>query len=287
MVRSNQLMRGLCATTALAALLAVAPVQLVPDLQHSGAALKAKSAFARGGGDDRGGDDHGGGSGHGSDDRGGDDHGGGSGHGGDDHGGSGHGSDDRGGDDHGGGSGHGSDDRGGDDHGGGSGHGGDDRGGDDHGGRSGRSGDDRASDDHRGNSGRGGDDRGGAKVEIDGDKIEVIFADGTKQEIEDGRFEQKDVDGRTVVERPATREDFDRLKTAAASPGASIERVSSRTDGSKVEISGHDIEVTHADGWKEEIDNDRYEMKDPNNNTVVERAATGEDRSRLEGLAGF
>ena len=125
----------------------------------------------------------------------------------------------------------------------------------------------------------------GTKVEIDGDKIEVTFADGTKQEIENGRFEQKNAAGRTVVERPATRADVERLQRAAAAPGVSMERATARSDGSKVEVSGRNIEVTHADGWREEIENGRYEMKDPNNDTVVERATTSADRSRLEGLA--
>jgi hypothetical protein len=60
-----------------------------------------------------------------------------------------------------------------------------------------------------------------------------------------------------------------------------------RSNGASIEVSGRDVEVTHADGWREEIEGDRYEMKDPNNNTVVERAATGDDRSRLESLASF
>jgi hypothetical protein len=145
------------------------------------------------------------------------------------------------------------------------------------------------SDDHGAKSGRrGGDDRadrGDTKVEIEGDKIEVTFADGTKQEIENGRFQQKNAAGRTVGERPATREDFKQL-TAAAGAGASI-GMSVRSKGSSIEVSGHGIEVTHADGWKEEIESGRYEMKDPNNNTVVERSATSEDRSRLESLARF
>jgi hypothetical protein len=318
MARSNQLMRGLYATTALAAVLAIAPVQFAPDLGNGVLMLKANAAFARGGSD--GGGDSGGGGGGGGGDHGGDSgrSGGDDGGGGDDHGGDsgGGGSDDGGGDDHGGDSGGGgSDDGGGDDHGGDSGGGGsDDGGGDDHGGDSGRDGsDDGGGDDHGGDSGHGGsddgggddrgsrsgrgggDDRGGddradrgdAKVEIEGDKIEVTFADGTKQEIEDGRFEQKNAAGRTVVERPATRQDFEQLRAAAAGAGAPIEQASSRLNGSTVEVSGRDIEITHADGWKEEIESGRYEMKDPNNNTVVERAATSEDFSRLGGLLEF
>lgn len=177
-----------------AAIAAPVSVRLDPD---AGLRLTSAMAFAKDG--DRGGDDSGG---RGGDDRGGDDHGG-------------RGGDDRGGDDHGG--------RGGDDHGG---RGGDDRGGDDHGGR-GRGRDDGHSDDHGGH-GRGRDDRpsgtagggtvgGGAagsrptEIERSARGIEVSYADGWREELENGRYELKDAQGRTVVERRATTEDMQRL----------------------------------------------------------------------------
>ncbi|WP_052714798.1 hypothetical protein [Paracoccus sp. S4493] len=177
-----------------AAIAAPVSVRLDPD---AGLRLTSAMAFAKDG--DRGGDDSGG---RGGDDRGGDDHGG------------------RGGDDHGG---RGGDDRGGDDHGG---RGGDDRGGDDHGGR-GRGRDDGHSDDHGGH-GRGRDDRpsgtpgggtvgGGAagsrptEIERSARGIEVSYADGWREELENGRYELKDAQGRTVVERRATTEDMQRL----------------------------------------------------------------------------
>ena len=65
MAMSKQLRRGLRATTAIAALLVAAPIQLTPDLHGGAPALKANAAFARGGSDDAGGDDHGGSSGRG------------------------------------------------------------------------------------------------------------------------------------------------------------------------------------------------------------------------------
>lgn len=177
-----------------AAIAAPVSVRLDPD---AGLRLTSAMAFAKDG--DRGGDDSGG---RGGDDRGGDDHGG-------------RGGDDRGGDDHGG--------RGGDDRGG---RGGDDRGGDDHGGR-GRGRDDGHSDDHGGH-GRGRDDRpsgtagggtvgGGAagsrptEIERSARGIEVSYADGWREELENGRYELKDAQGRTVVERRATTEDMQRL----------------------------------------------------------------------------
>ncbi|MFA6156660.1 hypothetical protein [Mesorhizobium sp.] len=97
----------------------------------------------------------------------------------------------------------GSDDGGGDDH-------GNDGAGDDHG-------DDGAGDDH-GGQGENDDDghhvnaETGDKVEAEGDKIEVEHVDGTKEEVENGRFEMKDAAGRTIVERPATPDDISRLQ---------------------------------------------------------------------------
>lgn len=110
--------------------------------------------------------------------------------------GSGGGDDDRGG---------GDDDRDGDD---------DDRGGDD---------DDDDSDDDDGDDdddSQGGTTGGGspadgagqvAKIETSASGIEVTYADGSKEEIENGRYERKDSSGRTVEERAATAADFDRL----------------------------------------------------------------------------
>jgi hypothetical protein len=54
----------------------------------------------------------------------------------------------------------------------------------------------------------------------------------------------------------------------------------------RVEVSGSAIEVSYTTGWREEIEGGRYELKDPNNNTVVERPATAADLRRLQALAG-
>jgi len=127
-----------------------------------------------------------------------------------------------------------------------------------------------------------------AKIEVSGDDIEVRYGDGTREGIENGRYERKDARGRTVEKRAATDADIDRL--ASLANAISIDNVpSSRTGGSdvrKIEIDGADIEVNYASGWKEKIKNGRYELKDPSNRTVVERPATDEDRDRLLAAAG-
>ena len=55
--------------------------------------------------------------------------------------------------------------------------------------------------------------------------------------------------------------------------------------GAKVEVNGNDVEVVHASGIKEEVENGRYEMKDARGRTIVERRATAADRARLGSFA--
>lgn len=219
-------MRLRLATLLLAGVAIAAPVSLRLDAE-AGLRLMPALAHAKDGdrgGDDRGGDDRGGDD-RGGDDRGGDDRGGDY-RGGDDRGGDDRGSDDRGGDDR-GGHGRGSDDRGGDDRGrggrdaedrGGHGRGRDDRGTDDHGGR-GRGRDDRPSGTAGGGSAGGGVVGGGqagsrpTEIERSARGIEVTYADGWREELENGRYELKDAQGRTVVERTATGQDVARLSS--------------------------------------------------------------------------
>ncbi len=59
----------------------------------------------------------------------------------------------------------------------------------------------------------------------------------------------------------------------------------SAADGAKVEINGNNVEVVHASGIKEEVENGRYEMKDASGRTIVERRATAADIARLAGFA--
>jgi hypothetical protein len=54
--------------------------------------------------------------------------------------------------------------------------------------------------------------------------------------------------------------------------------------GDKVEVTGNSITVVHPNGMKEEIDNGRFEMTDAQGRTIIERQATQEDLSRLQGL---
>ena len=51
----------------------------------------------------------------------------------------------------------------------------------------------------------------GDTLSIDGDKVTVVHRNGMKEQIQNGRFEMTDAQGRTIIERQATEEDLDRL----------------------------------------------------------------------------
>jgi hypothetical protein len=76
-----------------------------------------------------------------------------------------------------------------------------------------------------GNSGKSGSNNGksgnstshvnaatGDKVDVTGNKITVWHPDGITEEIENGRFRMEDALGRTIIDRPATADDFSRLE---------------------------------------------------------------------------
>ncbi|OYX42343.1 MAG: hypothetical protein B7Z02_12440 [Rhodobacterales bacterium 32-67-9] len=50
-----------------------------------------------------------------------------------------------------------------------------------------------------------------SKIEVSSSGVEVRYSDGTKEEIENGRYERKNAAGRTVEERRATQADLDRI----------------------------------------------------------------------------
>lgn len=53
----------------------------------------------------------------------------------------------------------------------------------------------------------------------------------------------------------------------------------------KAEVQGNHIEIGYSDGWKEEVEDGRYELKNPANRTVVQRPATQDDINRLSATA--
>lgn len=123
------------------------------------------------------------------------------------------------------------------------------------------------------------------KIELSGDDIEIEFADGTKQEIEAGRFERKNAEGDTVEERAATAADRGRLEAIVA--GADPARVTQEAvlaDGTVIEIGQARIEATFSDGTRQEIETGRFEQKAADGTTLIERPATQGD---IDGLVAL
>ncbi|TPN76010.1 hypothetical protein FJ987_30550 [Mesorhizobium sp. CU2] len=70
------------------------------------------------------------------------------------------------------------------------------------------------------NSGKGNTNPGGKNsytnaagdtLSVDGKKITVLHRNGMKEQVENGRFQMMDAQGRTIIERQATEEDLNRL----------------------------------------------------------------------------
>lgn len=50
-----------------------------------------------------------------------------------------------------------------------------------------------------------------SNIEVSSSGVEVRYSDGTREEIDNGRYEREDAAGRMVEQRPATQADIDRL----------------------------------------------------------------------------
>ncbi|MEO0363311.1 MAG: hypothetical protein AAF322_19470, partial [Pseudomonadota bacterium] len=119
-------------------------------------------------------------------------------------------------------------------------------------------------------------------VELFDDEIEIVFADGSKEEIEDGFYERKNPLRETVEERRATEEDVARLTAFAVEFEANLPEI----DAVVIDAEREDgeLEVEYSDGSSEEIEDGVYEREGPGGRDLIERAATDEDIERLEAL---
>jgi hypothetical protein len=133
------------------------------------------------------------------------------------------------------------------------------------------------------------------KIEESGSGLEIVYSNGIKEEIEGGRYELKNAAGRTVIQRTATAADRARIESNVVNSGVSTSgnavaasrqapRVPSGSQVRRVEVGTQSVEVSYSGGWREQVEGNRYELKDPNNNTVVERRATQADVDRLMSL---
>lgn len=159
------------------------------------------------------------------------------------------------------------------------------------------------------NSGDGGANSGGEYEKSDGSKsvgqkrgkpisriemspysVFIFYADGSRESVENGRYEHVDSARRLIEDRNATAADLSRMRSVANALSVKnvvVPKTSSSASSEivKIDVSGHDIKVLYVSGWKEEINDGIYELKDPNWNTVVQRPANQKDAYRLKKLA--
>lgn len=117
--------------------------------------------------------------------------------------------------------------------------------------------------------------------------IEIVYADGSVEEIANGRYLRRDTDSRRVEDRFATGADVARMRAignALAVPSRSQAGGDGGDRPRRIERDGDDIAVTYANGWREAVEAGRYLMKDPFSRTVVNRPATADDLARLGAL---
>ncbi len=122
------------------------------------------------------------------------------------------------------------------------------------------------------------------RVEVSRSGVKIRYADGGREEIENGKYELLDPSGRRVERRTAKGSDIARLK--AVSTRVSIRSVT-RNDARQqnvrsVRSSGNSIQVTYANGWIEVISGGTYRLIDPYERAVATRPATRTDLSRLK-----
>ena len=112
----------------------------------------------------------------------------------------------------------------------------------------------------------------------------IEYADGSSEDILNGIYERKNAAGDTVEQRAAQQSDIDRLSALAVQFEASLGPITANVV--EVSIVGTSIEIKYSDGTREAIADGVYERKDANNDTIIERAATEDDATRLNDLAG-
>lgn len=118
------------------------------------------------------------------------------------------------------------------------------------------------------------------KIEVFGNNIDIRYADGSREKIENGIYELRDSEGKRIERHPATDEEFARLAQTAEDWESAVKPL----DAVVVEVQVHavdHIDVYYDDGRKESIELGRYEIKDADNNTIFERAVTPDDYARI------
>lgn len=121
------------------------------------------------------------------------------------------------------------------------------------------------------------------KIEIFGQKIKIEYVDGSREDIQAGRYTLRDAEGDRVARRTATEEDRARLQ------GLADAFVAASLPGDDVAITSHnqtatELQVRYADGRAESVEAGIYQIKNAQNDTIFETTATQAHTDRLLAL---
>jgi serralysin len=122
-----------------------------------------------------------------------------------------------------------------------------------------------------------------AKIEIFGLKIKIAYVDGSREDIQAGRYTLRDAEGDRVERRTATDEDRTRLQALADA------FVTASLPGEDVAITSHtqtatELQVRYVDGRAESVELGVYQIKNAQNDTIFETTATQAHTDRLLAL---
>jgi hypothetical protein len=129
----------------------------------------------------------------------------------------------------------------------------------------------------RGSDDGGSDDRGGSSSSSDDDDHDRSGRDHDDDDDDDSRGRGRGSDDSDGHRSGGHRSSSNAGGATGGTGGNGINVV-------KFESTSNSVEVIYSNGWKEEIENGRYERKNPSGRTVEERRATQADADRLMAL---
>ncbi|MGB5557565.1 MAG: hypothetical protein WBN04_06085, partial [Paracoccaceae bacterium] len=150
---------------------------------------------------------------------------------------------------------------------------------------SGNSGSGKSGSSGSGQSGGGSSGRSGNDDLFSRNMLALHFVDGSVQRIAGGVYEAMDGRGRVLERHRATRRDLDRLQDLR-NQTAKNRRQAGVASVALVNSAQAAVQIVDSGGWVEELQSDKYVLRDPNGNTVVTRTATASDLSRLRVFIG-
>ena len=112
---------------------------------------------------------------------------------------------------------------------------------------------------------------------------QVIYNDGSREEIVNGNFSRIDARGRVVEKRRARGSDLARMRAifAQAVPQTEKSPPAINSRAVKATYRGKNVDILYANGWREQITSGRFTLTDKYGRVVASRRATRDDIVRL------